>query len=357
MLEILKPLTGMLAILVTIFSAYSTSRYLADAMYGLMSLTTTVLLIVFKVVISLEVLLPSSLFLSVVIGLGRLYKDNEMAALFSAGVGLRKVLLVVFVLSLPVALLVANLSLALRPWAYERTFWLKAKAKAEFDVTRLKAGKFYEIGEGNQVLFIEKIDHEGKKAEGVFMQKAQGDEQDLLEVIYAKEAHQRLDPTTGRQVILFQDSSFYEFPRTGTWTGRVMESGQYTLSLWPKEITPLEYKVKAAPTAQLARSENPADIAELQWRFSAPLSAILLALIGVPLSRTSPRSGKHANVPTALLICAVYNVIGTMAKLGLERGVVPPLVGIWWVQGLLALGLLILLRNPSQQCMIPQRRH
>lgn len=106
-LEIIKPLTGMLAVLVTIFAAYCTSRYLADAMYGLMSVSTTIMLILLKVVIALEVLLPTSLYLSVIVGLGRIYKDNEMTALFASGVGLRRVLAVVFVLSLPVALPIA----------------------------------------------------------------------------------------------------------------------------------------------------------------------------------------------------------------------------------------------------------
>lgn len=356
-LEILKPLGGMLAVLVTIFAAYSTSRYLADAMYGLMSLQTTIELIVLKVVISLEVLLPSSLFLSVVIGLGRLYKDHEMTALFATGVSLERVLHVVLALSVPVALLVASLSLSLRPWAYERTFWLRAKAKAEFDVGRLKAGKFYELGEGNQVIFIEKVDRERMRAEGVFMQKARSSEQDMLEVVCAKEAYQSLDQATGRQLIVFRNGSFYEFPRTGTSPGRAMQSNEYALSLWPKEITPLQHKTKAASTLQLARSHNPADIAELQWRFSAPLAAVLLALIGVPLSRTNPRKGKHAKVAAALLVCAVYNVLGTMAKLGVERSVVPPLPGIWWVPGLLALGVFLLWRHPSQHGGMFSSRH
>jgi len=357
MLEIIKPLTGMLAILVTIFAAYSTSRYLAEAMYGLMSVSTTIMLILLKVVIALEVLLPSSLFLSVIVGLGRLYKDSEMTALYASGVGPRQVLAVVFVLSLPVALLVASLSLAVRPWAYERFFWLRAQAKAEFDVTRLKAGKFYDIGEGNQVIFIEKIDHERNRAEGVFLQKDQNEEKDLLEFIYAKEAHQTLDRTTGQQNIIFRDVCLYEFPRTGPWPGRAMETSEYKLSLWPKKITPIEYKTKAAATMHLARSGDPSDIAELQCRCSAPLSTILLALIGVPLSRANPREGKHAKVATALLICALYNGFGTLAKLGVEQSVVPPFPGIWWVQGLLAGGLLVLLQNPSQQCWTPRRRH
>ena len=345
----------MLAVLVTIFAAYSTNRYLADAPSGLMSINTIIILILLKVTIALEVLLPTSLYLSVIVGLGRLYNDNEMTALFASGVALRRVLAVVFVLSLAVALLGGSLSLAVRPWAYERFFWLKAKAKAEFDVTRLKAGKFYEIGEGNRVIFIEKIDHTRQRAEGVFMQKDQNDEKDMLEVIYAKEAYQRLDPTTGRQVIVFLDACKYQFPRTGEWKVRAMESSRYTLPLWPKEITPLEYKTKAASTFYLARSEDPSDIAELQWRLSAPISTILLALLGVPLSRTEPRKGKHSNVPIAILIYGFYYSIGTVAKLGVQQSLIPPFLGIWWVQGLLAGGLLILLRNPSQQCWSPRR--
>ena len=40
------------------------------------------------------------------------------------------------------------------------------------------------------------------------------------------------------------------------------------------------------------QSDNPEDIAELQWRLSTPLSTLLLALLGVLLSRTTPRQGK-----------------------------------------------------------------
>jgi lipopolysaccharide export system permease protein len=349
-------MTSMLAVLVTIFAAYSTNRYLADATYGLMSINTVIFLILLKVTIALDVLLPTSLYLSVIVGLGRLYNDSEMTALFASGVSLRQVLAIVFVFSLPVALLGGSLSLALRPWAYERAFGLKAKAKAEFDVTRLKARKFYEIGEGNRVIFVDKIDHTRQRAVGVFMQKDLNDEKDMLEVIYAKEAYQRLDPTTGGQVILFLDACKYQFPRTGEWKVRAMESSQYTLPLWPKEIPPLEYKTKAASTFHLARSEEPSDIAELQWRLSAPISTILLALLAVPLSRTKPREGKHAKVAIAILIYGFYYSICTVAKLGVEQSLIPPLLGIWWVQGLLAGGLLIVLRNPSQQCWSPRRR-
>ena len=105
-----------------------------------MPLSTVLYLILFKIIISLEVLLPITLYLSVVVGLGRLYKDGEMTALFATGIGLGRVLRVVFALSLLVSIVVAALSLWVRPRAYELSFWFKEKAKAEFDVTRLTAG-------------------------------------------------------------------------------------------------------------------------------------------------------------------------------------------------------------------------
>lgn len=347
----------MLVVLVTIFAAYSTSRYLADALYGLMSISTITTLIVLKIATAMEVLIPASLYLSVIVGLGRLYKDSEMTALFSSGVGLPRVLAVVFVLSLAVALLVASLSLIVRPWAYERMFWLKAKAEAEFDVTRLKPGRFYEFGEGNRVIFIEKMDQAGKNAEGVFMQEDKNGDNDMLEVVYAKEAYQQPDPSTGRQTILFLDGCSYAFSRTGKGRVRVMKSSQYAVSLWSRKPTSIEYKIKAASTVHLARSESPSDIAELQWRILAPLSTILLALLGVPLSRTKPREGKYAKLVTAILIHGLYYSLATIGKMGVEQSLIPPLLGIWWVQVLLVGGLVVVLHSPSQQCWSPVGRH
>jgi lipopolysaccharide export system permease protein len=349
-------MASMVAVLTMIFATYSANRYLADATFGLMSIKTVMFIIMLKVLIALEVVLPTSLYLSVIVGLGRLYSDNEMTALFASGVALRRVLAIVFVLSLPVALLGGSLSLSVRPWAYEQFFWLKAKAKAEFDVNRLKAGRFYKIGEGNRFIFIEKIDQTRQRAEGVFMEKDPKDPNDPMEIVYAKEAYQHLDPATGRQVILFRDACRYEIPRTieGKW--RVMASAQYTLSLWPKEITPLEYKTKAASTFYLAHSKDPSDIAELQWRMLSPLSTVLLALLGVPLSRVETRRGKHANLPIGIIIYGFYYSIITVAKHGVQQSLISPWLGIWWVQGLLVVILLILLRNPSQQCWSPSRK-
>jgi lipopolysaccharide export system permease protein len=85
------------------------------------------------------------------------------------------------------------------------------------------------------------------------------------------------------------------------------------------------------------------DIAELQWRWSTPLSTLLLALLGVPLSKSNPRQGKFAKMGAAVILFAFYYQLFVVAKTWVEKGAVPPLPGIWWVPALLVAVILFLL--------------
>ena len=105
-------------------------------------------------------------------------------------------------------------------------------------------------------------------------------------------------------------------------------------------------RVKSATTASLARSDDSEEIAEFQWRLSTPLATVLLAMLGVPLSRSSPRRGKYAKVTLAVVIFAVYYNLSALAKKWVEKGVLDTIPGIWWVQLLLAGLLLALLWKP-----------
>jgi lipopolysaccharide export system permease protein len=241
---------------------------------------------------------------------------------------------------------VASLSLIVRPWAYEQSYSEKEKAKGSFDVTRLKTGRFYSIGGKDRVIFINKIDHKLNKAEGVFIQQNSQNKDDAFEVIYAKNAFQRFNQFTDSQEILFSDGWIHKFSRTGKGEWEVTKFDQLAFSLLPKEIPPMAYKRKAASSFSLARSHNPSDIAELQWRFSTSLSTILLALLGVPLSRTTPRKGKYGNIVVSMLIYAFYYGLSTMIKILVTQGTIPTLPGIWWVQILLVGMLYTLLFHP-----------
>jgi len=342
MREIVKPTVSICVVLIFIFGCYTATRYLADAVSGQLPGTTVFFFILLKIAIALEVLLPTTLYLSVVIAFGRMYKDSEMTALSACGMSKTRVLRPVFLVSLMIAVIVSCLSLYIRPWAYSQFFRLRTQAEANFDLTRMKGGTFYEIEDGARVIFAERVDQQKDKAKRVFIRTERDDN---LQVIYAEKASQYLEPGTGKQIIVFTDGYLYEFTRRGE-KSRIIQFEQSAMPLEPNEKIKPKYRIKAASTASLAFSDNSEEIAELQWRLSTPLATILLALIGVPLSRSSPRRGKYAKVMTAVVIFALYYNLSAIVKKWVERGVLDTLPGIWWVQLMLAGLLLLLLWQP-----------
>jgi lipopolysaccharide export system permease protein len=341
--EISKPLTAICAFLVVIFASYRAAQYLAEAVAGLISAKIVLYLVLLKIAISMEVLIPTTLYLSVVIVLGRFYADSETTALFACGVGIGRIFKAVIYLSVPLALLVAFLSLYVRPWAYQQSYVLTAMAETSLDIGKWKEGNFYKIPGMDRVIYADKIEQEQKRAEGVFIQSDQGDK---VQVIYAKKVQQYNDDSNGTPLLLFQDGYVYELSRTGE-KGHFMKFQQSTMSIDFGKTKPMEYKRKAASTLKLARSGDLEDIAEYQWRLSTPISTLLLALLGIPLSRTAPRKGKYAKLVAAVVVLAVYYNTSAMAKDWVEQGVVGPTVGIWWVVALLATAVLVLSIQPK----------
>ena len=336
--EIIKPFIAICAFLVVIFASYRAAQYLAEAVAGLFGGKIVLYLVLLKIATTMEVLVPTTLFLSIVIALGRLYTDSEMTALFACGVGIGRVFKAVICLSVPLALLVACLSLYVRPWAFQRGYELTAMAKTALDIGKWKEGNFYKIPGMDRIIFADKIERGKREAEGVFIESDQGDK---VQVIYARKVQQYNDNRDDEPLLVFQDGYVYEFSRTGE-EGHFMKFQQSTMSLDSGKTKPLERKRKAVPTWKLSRSSDLEDIAEFQWRLSAPMSTLLLALLGIPLSRTAPQKGKYAKMVVAVLVLAVYYNTCALAKDWVEQGVVGPVVGIWWVVVLLAVVVLIL---------------
>jgi lipopolysaccharide export system permease protein len=106
---------------------------------------------------------------------------------------------------------------------------------------------------------------------------------------------------------------------------------------------PLKLEPEARPLADLLGSGEPAELAEIQWRVSMPMTALVLAFLAVPLARSSPRQGRYAGLGAAVLIYVCYaNLLGA-AKVWLERGRLPAWIGMWWVHALVLLAAAVLL--------------
>jgi len=341
--EILTPLVTICAVLVVIFAGYSVTRYLPDAANGLMTGNTVIALVILRLLVALEVLIPITLFFSIITVLGRLHAESEIVAMQSCGLGERTLFNTVLRISLLFALLVASLSLYVRPWAYEQSYWLKADAEANFDFSRLRPGRFHEIGENKYVVFLESLDEQNKRAEGIFIQQRN---EKIRKVTRADEAWQEVDPVSHEKVIVLRNGYHYEIAEDNSKT-QAFGFQNFRLPLIPKQIVSIGYRLKAASTLALAASSAPADRAEFQWRLSTGVSTVLLGLLGIPLGRTAPRRGKSAKVFIAVLIFAVYYNLTAVAKTWVEQGVVGSFPGVWWPHAALAILLIVLIKRSN----------
>jgi len=256
---------------------------------------------------------------------------------------------VVAVISLLVAVLMAYLTLYVRPWAYGLRYSLEHQAVAEFNFADLKPGHFYENPAGNRVLFFQAIDPDSGHMQRVFIQTISGD---TVTIISADEAlHQPAADPRAAGFLLCIRARTYDFSKSQDGVSRTV-SAELRVKLDNPDDAPIGYKRKAAATWELARSLKSSDVAELQWRLATPVFAFLMGLLGFPLSRANPRQGKYAKLFVSAVSYAAFYNLQLIAKTWVEQDVVKSIPGLWWPNLMLALliaGLIWNRSGPAQQ--------
>jgi lipopolysaccharide export system permease protein len=337
--EIIKPAAAIFFVMAVIFVSYIAITLMTEALSGALPLATVGYLLLLKTGMASEVLLPTTFYLAVIVALGRLYMDSEMTAFFACGLSLADILKTVALLSLPVSVLAGCASLYVRPECYEEIYQIMEEAQKDFDISRLVPRSFLEIQSGKMLFYAENVQGADQGAEGVFVRTA---EDDKRQVIQAKRMQEAWPDKSKSRILKFTDGTLFEFKITGEDAKITrFEQADYPLTVEGKPQS--RYRHKAASTIHLFQSTDLDDIAELQWRLSVPLSTVLLALLGVPLSRSNPRKGKYAKIGVAVVIFAAYFQLFIVARTWVEKGKVIPAIGIWWVPGLLVLLTIVLL--------------
>jgi lipopolysaccharide export system permease protein len=340
--ELLIPFIVVGVILATLFASFSSARFLAGAVTESLGVAAMLKLVLLKTLIALEVLMPIALYVAVVMGLGRLYRDQEISVLRSAGVSENRIIYAVLIVAIPVGIASGILSIFVRPWAYEESYLLNAQAEAELNMERFQAGRFYgsegkDKGKG-RVVYIQTKDSSGKQMKDVFHYI---NKDGSSEIVLAREAHQP-EPVAGeRPQIHLMDGFIYRLMHSGT-DDTVVQFEK--LVYFTDSGNVLDYKRKAATTATLMKSDQPRDIAEFQWRLSRTFATILLALIAVPFSRTSPRQEKgERTYYAAAMVFAIYYILSGLAQTWVEQGTIGKMPGVWWLYIVMLLGALSLL--------------
>ena len=328
MREVGLPFIAVSAVLLVIFMTYSLTYFLMDADAGLMQASEAIHLTALKSLISLELLLPLSFYFAVMLGMGRLYSDSEIYAMRSGGISEMRLMRPVILLAILLAAFTAFLSVYARPWAYQRSYEFRAAARAASDVDRIQPARFYHFNDSRRTVFIEHLSDNGKSVNGVFVRTRKGNDLTVITSVNGMlEYRARADH---HRLTLFDA---YVYKRVAKAPDMFAELGSFSIWLPIGEPEPVGYKTKASTTLDLITATDSMDSAEFQYRLSTPLSALLLALLAIPLSRGRPRQGRYARILLALIIYAVYTNFMDVSKTWVEQGRSPH---IWWVPAIMA---------------------
>jgi lipopolysaccharide export system permease protein len=344
--EIIRPFCTGLGLLVLIFIGYSAARQLSLAAQGQLDMLTAFKLVGLNTMITLEILLPSAFFFSVLSAIGRLYRDSEMSALYAAGVSRARILEAVLKLALVVALITGAMSVLGRPWAFRTSYALESQAAAQFDLKQMSANEFVTM-DGSQYTFIASdVDVDAGLHKGVFLQRNY-DEKERSEIIVAETAAMpTLNPGQATKATFYNGHHYLLDNRERQ--DLTLEFKELTIQL-PNEEAQEKYRRKAETTLTLSQSSDPKDIAEYQWRISTPLATILLALIAVPLARSAPRESRFRNVSIALLAYIALFAMVSVLRTFIEQGTLGAMPGLWTAYVLQTVLLAVLVSQPRMK--------
>ncbi|MCZ8130675.1 MAG: LPS export ABC transporter permease LptF [Steroidobacteraceae bacterium] len=274
---------------------------------------------------NLTVLIPVGLLLGIVLALGRLYHESEMAAIRACGVGLSRLLRPVGVLAAVVTGLLAWLALDASPRAYAEAQEIRREALRQAQFGVLEPGRFHSFAGGDAVFYAESRDPDGT-FRNVFVQRRA---QDRVELVLAARARHVVEEGGALHVLVLYDGERYEgLPGQPQLRRIFFEEHGLPVRVTDPESGPL--RIEARPTTELLRAADAASHAELQWRLSLPLMALVLTLLAVPLAELQPRQGRYGRIGLAILVYFVYANLLSAAKTWVEKGTLDPALGLWW---------------------------
>ena len=344
--EIIRPFCTGLGLLVLIFVGFSAARQLTLAASGQLDMLTAFKLVCLNTLITLEILLPSAFFFSVLAAIGRLYRDSEMSALYAAGVSRARILESVLKLALVIAVITGLMSTLARPWAFRTSYALESQAAAQFDLKQMSADEFVMMDGSDYTFIAQDIDLERGLHEGVFLQKDY-DAEARSEIIIAESAAMpALNPGQAAQATFYNG---YNYLLDNSGRKDVTLKFKELVVQLPNEEAQEKYRRKAETTLNLSQSSNPKDVAEYQWRISTPLATILLALIAVPLARSAPRESRLRNVSIALLAYITLFSMVSVLRTFMEQGTLGAIPGLWTAYALQAGLLAVLVTFPRMK--------
>ena len=292
-------------------------------------------LIALRSVDALTVLMPLAIFLGVLLAYGRLWRDSEMAVLQSSGLDLGGLVRPLGLLIIPVMFALGTISFWLAPAAVRLSQTLLEEANRSLIIAGLEPGRFVELPGKDGVIYVGEMSGDGTTFKRMFVESERPEKdtgKTRIDVITATHGFLYHDADGNGRYLALEDGFRVE-GKLGEDDYRLMRFARNDIKLPDSENDSNDTTVKrSAPTRVLLRNaDDPVMRAELHWRLAAPLSALVLMLLALPLSKSSPREPRYARLLVAVLSWWVFNTGLGLGRSWISQGKLAPEFGFWWV--------------------------
>lgn len=335
--EFAQAAAGISVALLAILASTQLIRLLKDAAGGRIAPEAVASLLGFAALNFMPILLSLTLFVSILLSLSRAYRDSEMVVWFSCGQPLTAWIRPVMKFAAPIILAIAVLAGFLSPWANYNTAEYKQRLSARSDVSQVSPGAFREAKRGQRVFFVESVADDASRVGNVFVASMQ---EGKLGVVMSDTGYQEFAPNGDRFVVLEHGRRYEVEP--GTPEFKVMEFERYKVRTEDGEAKPTERSPNRLPITELILEDSNQARGELLWRIGMPVSAIILALMAIPLSYVNPRAGRSANMLIAILIYAIYSNMISVSQAWVAQGKLSFWIGVWAAHAVMLIPLLLL---------------
>jgi lipopolysaccharide export system permease protein len=285
----------------------------------------------------LPVLLSLTLFITVLLALNRAWRDSEMVIWFSSGLSLAAWLRPVLIFAAPLVFMIAVLSLWIAPLSAQWAEQYRSKLDSRDDISRVEPGTFGESRSKDRVFFVESVAGDKSSVQNVFVSSVQ---HRRTGVMMSERGFTEYAPNGDRFLVMLQGRRYEGVPGDADYS--IAEYDRYATRIQTKEGEEPEATQKSLSTLGLLENPTRVNLGELLWRIGVPLSALILALLAVPLSFVNPRAGRSVNLLFALLTYMVYSNLLSISQARVAQGKLAFTTGWWLVHAIMALVLVAL---------------
>ena len=329
-----------LVVLLTIVITMLLVRTLSLAASDIVEPKDVVLVLGYTTLGHLATILSLSLFVSIVVTLGRMYRDSEMAIWFASGLDLARFIRPVLYTFWPVLLVICLLLAFAWPWVNQNSGELRDRYAQRSDLARVSPGVFQSSSDGQRVFFVERDPKDEVSVRNIF---ALSNKDAVESVVSARGG--RIDVQGDERFLVLESGQRSD---VDTATGETTLAGfeTYRALIDIKALRRVrEPPAKTMATVELLRIATPRNQGELVWRFGLMLAAVNLSLLAIGLAHVNTRRPSNLNLVVALFGSLAYfnsvNLTQTwvangrfgmaQALLALHGGVfVVALALLWW---------------------------